>query len=149
MELLAGARIALTPRPVERRIAALEAAMLGHCPGRVRLDRLLQLRAALADMRAVGYGKTVDNLLLLGASSELYNLPIPLQSSAEFHDIFPDALTATTEYASLLAGNRAWLAWAVDDFFANGGVRGKPVFCPPTPRNCTILPRFRAWPACW
>ena len=47
MEWLAGARIALTPRPVPRREAALEAALLGHCPGRVRPERLQALTEAL------------------------------------------------------------------------------------------------------
>jgi len=140
MEWLAGARIALTPRPVERRIAALDVAMLGHCPGRVRLERLLQLPAALEDMRAVGYGKTVDDLLLPGAVSELYHLPIPLQSSAEFHDIFPDALTATTQYVSLLAGNKAWLGLAVDDFFANGGEKLWVVRIPESSGQAGFLP---------
>lgn len=139
MEWFAGARIALTPRPVERRIAALEAAMLGHCPGRVRLERLLQLPAALADMRAVGYGLAVD-ALLAGHPSELYHLPIPLQSSAEFHDIFPDALDANTEYVSLLAGKQAWLGLAVDDFFANGGEKLWVVRIPEAAGQAGFLP---------
>ncbi len=130
MEMLAGARIALTPRPLQRRDAALETALLGHCPGRVRLERLLVLNAALDDLRAAGFGTTVDALLagqmprggpLTAQVAGLYHLPLSLRSSAEFHDIFPDAATAPCEYESLLAGNRAWLAQAVDDFFANGG----------------------------
>jgi hypothetical protein len=51
----------------------------------------------------------------------LYDLPIPLASSAEFDDIFPDARTQATQYASVLAGDTAWLPLAVDDFFTNGG----------------------------
>lgn len=120
MELLAGARVALTPRPSQRREAALEAALLGHCPGRVRVSRLLALTGALDDMRAVGFGSVVDDLLR-GTPRDLYHLPIPLRSSAEFNDIFPDAAQAGTQYGSMLAGKRAWLAQAVDDFFANGG----------------------------
>ena len=120
MEWLAGARVALTPRPVPRRDAVLEVAMLGHCPGRVRLARLHDLTAALEDMRAAGLNAQVD-ALLAGEPAELYHRPIPLRASAEFHDIFPDAAAAGTGYASLLAGQGAWLAQAVDDFFANGG----------------------------
>lgn len=132
MEWLAGARIALTPRPVQRRQAALEVALLGHYPqaGRVRLARLRALSGALEDMRSVGFGVHVDAILanrmadgtaLTDRLRNLYHLPLPLHSSAEFHDIFPDARTETTAYVSLLAGNQAWLAQAVDDFFANGG----------------------------
>lgn len=130
MEWLAGARIALTPRPVQRRAAALEVAMLGHCPGRVRLQRLRALTAALEDMRGAGFGFAVDALVngnmpggapLSVRLAGLFHLPIPLHSSAEFHDIFPDAADSPTGYVSLLAGNRAWLAQAVDDFFSNGG----------------------------
>lgn len=130
MELLAGARIALTVRPVQRRAAALETAMLGHAPGRVRLTRLHALTAALEEMRAIGYGAQVEALVsgsmrdgapLNERLAGLYHLPIPLHSSAEFHDIYPDAASTATGYLSLLAGNRAWLPQAVDDFFANGG----------------------------
>jgi hypothetical protein len=130
MEWLAGARIALTPRPVQRRTAALEVAMLGHCPGRVRLERLCALTGALEDMRGAGFGPAVDALVAKKMSdgaalsvqlAELYHLPIPLHSSAEFHDIFPDATSETASYVSLLAGDLAWLAQAVDDFFINGG----------------------------
>jgi hypothetical protein len=140
MEWLAGARIALTPRPVQRREAALEVAMLGHYPNekdadgrtlreRARPERLLTMPSALDDMRAVGFGSTVDVLTDTStdrpALSEhlagLYHVPIPLHSSAEFHDIFPDSAGEKTSYVSLLAGDRAWLAQAVDDFFTNGG----------------------------
>lgn len=194
MEWFVGSRVALTPRPADRQTAALDVAMLGHCPGRVRLERLVKLTAALDDMRTIGYGEAVDKLLLIealdhvlqsnvidkivqggtvdnpvlvkslqallryktvdeitagvdellkgnvvdeikltdaacklvdkwvpGEYRTLYQLPVPLRSSAEFHDIFPDAASASTQYTSLLAGNRAWLGFAVDDFFANGG----------------------------
>lgn len=141
MELLTGARIALTPRPVQRREAALEVAMLGHYPNpknpdgsdageRARVSRLLGFPAALDDMRAAGFGVAVDELLastrpnaapLPKHRAGLFHLPIPLRSSAEFHDIFPDSSAEPAHYVSLLAGRRAWLAQAVDDFFANGG----------------------------
>jgi hypothetical protein len=130
MEWLTGARVALTPRPARRREAALEVALLGHCPGRVRLERLLALDDALDGLRSAGFGEAADLLRaarpsngggLSEALRELYHLPLPLRSSAEFHDIFPDAAAAACSYVSLLAGPEAWLAQAVDDFFANGG----------------------------
>lgn len=120
MQTLLGSRIALTPRPVRRVEAALEVAMLGHCPGRSRTARLLASPSALADMRAAGFSTTVDRLQA-GERADLYHVPVPLCAAAEFHDIFPDAATAASGYASILAGDRAWLAQAVDDFFANGG----------------------------
>lgn len=130
MELFAGERIALVPRSEPKRVPALQAAFLGHCPkgGRgVRVSRLLGMRSALELMRSAGYGLAVDRLeemnALESAAEPLYNLPIPLHSSAEFHDIFPDAAVEPTRYVSLLAGNSAWLPRAVDDFFANGGER--------------------------
>ncbi len=139
MELLAGSRIALTPRPLRRREAALEVAMLGHCPGRVRLDRLLALSSALDEMRSVGFGAAVD-ALINGTSDQLYHLPVPLHSSAEFHDIFPDAAVVETAYVSLLAGAQAWLAQSVDDFFANGGEKLWLVQIPETGRQAAFLP---------
>ena len=139
MELLVGSRIALTPRPVQRREAALEVAMLGHCPGRVRVSRLRALPGAVDAMRAVGFGEAVDELSA-GTRTDLYHLPIPLHSSAEFHDIFPDAASAPTEYISLLAGERAWLAQSVDDFFANRGEKLWVIQIPESGRQAAFLP---------
>ncbi len=96
--------------------------MLGHCPGRVRPERLLALGGALDEMRRAGFGGAVDRLRNGDAeAASLFHLPLPLHGSAEFHDIFPDAASADTAYVTLLAGRQAWLAQAVDDFFANGG----------------------------
>lgn len=129
MELLLGQRIVLSPRPQQRREPALDVALLGHCPGRARRARLLALPGILDDMRSAGLGAQAD-ALLSGREADgtpldeaLYQRPIPLRASAEFHDIFPDAARAPTRYVSLLAGSRAWLPQAVDDFFANGGTR--------------------------
>ena len=124
MQELLASRITLTPRPLQTRSAALEVAMLGHCPGRVRVARLLALHSAVADMRSAGFGEALDRLQAGNADASLQalqHIPIPLRSSAEFHDVFPDAASADTEYVSVLAGRRAWLPRCVDDFFANGG----------------------------
>lgn len=124
MQQLLASRITLTPRPVPRHDVALEVAMLGHCPGPVRLPRLLALHGALEEIRRAGFGPRLDRLLAGTAEAELqalHHLPIPLRSSAEFHDIFPTALETETTYISTLAGQQAWLPRCVDDFFANGG----------------------------
>ncbi|OZG70302.1 hypothetical protein BTA51_26645 [Hahella sp. CCB-MM4] len=126
MQELLAARVTLTPQALQPRPAALEVAMLGHCPGRVRLERLLAMPQVLAEMRASGYASHVDQLQAGTADTflqSLHHLPLPLRSSAEFHDIFPDAHANPTQYRSILAGNRAWLSPCVDDFFANGGVK--------------------------
>lgn len=124
MQQLLASRIVLTPRPLPRRNVALEVAMLGHCPGAVRVERLLALRNAVSEMRHAGYGAALDQLqagIASAALQLLQHLPIPLCSGAEFHDIFPEATSTDTDYASTLAGRRAWLPRCVDDFFANGG----------------------------
>jgi hypothetical protein len=101
--------------------------MLGHCPGSVRVARLLQRKEALEEMRRAGFGEALDALEAGRAPSDglgdLYHLPIPLRGAAELHDLFPEALEVETAYQSLLAGKRAWLPQAVEDFFANGGER--------------------------
>jgi hypothetical protein len=99
--------------------------MLGHCPGPVRLQRLLAIPSALEEMRAAGFGYAVHQLQS-GSTVEhriasLSHLPIPLRSSAEFHDIFPETASTPSKYVSVLAGDRVWLPGCVDDFFANGG----------------------------
>src|SRR5690606_8951411 len=97
-----------------------EVAMLGHCPGRVRIARLLQHPDTLNEIRQLGYNQRIDTLIKTG-DDPLTHLPIPLHSSAEFNDIFPDARTAGSRYRSVLAGDLAWLPQAVEDFFSNGG----------------------------
>ena len=123
MQDLLARRIQLTPRPQNDTVLPLEVAMLGHCPGRVRPERLLALGDALNAIRQAGYGERLSQIEMNPDSASLYHLPLPLHSASEFHDIFPDAGRKRTIYRSSLAGNLAWLAPCVDDFFANGGHR--------------------------
>lgn len=123
MQDLLARPIQLTPRPQNDSALPLEVAMLGHCPGRVRPERLLALKDALAAIRQAGFGEIIDQILTNPASASLYHLPLPLHSASEFHDIFPDAAIAPAQYRSSLAGSLAWLAPCVEDFFANGGHR--------------------------
>lgn len=128
---LMGGRVILSPRPASDRTPALEAAMLGHLPGSVRLERLRP--NARWVMRSVGLGEALDHLddLDLPRLSApevdrvraLYHLPVPLLCAAELDDLFPEARSSDTLYRSTLAGRRAWLPAVVDDFFANGGER--------------------------
>ncbi len=130
MELMGG-RVSLTPRPTQPREPELVAGMLGHLPGRVRLARLRP--GTRAAMRAAGWGEVIDHLqdpspgrlsdAELARIRALEHVPVPLESSAELDDLFPDARDLETGYHSLLAGARAWLPRAVDDYFANGGER--------------------------
>lgn len=138
-----GARIQLNPRPLVRKPAALEVGTLGHCPGRVRIERFLALTELLNEIRQAGFGSRLDKIktlvndialaranavaqkdiekLLDQLDNGISHLPIPLHSTAEFDDIFPLARTTPTYYGSSLSGARAWLPQAVDDFFTNGG----------------------------
>jgi hypothetical protein len=94
--------------------------MLGHCPGAVRVERLLRLTDAVQEIRQLGFGKRLD--ATAGGAAMLSHLPIPLRSVAEFSDIFPEAFdNRDTQYRSRLAGGGAWLPQAVQDFFDNGG----------------------------
>jgi len=143
MQELLASRIALTPRPLQPRSAVLEVAMLGHCPGTVRLPRLLSLNAALEDMRSIGYGDIIDELIAGTASTTwqaLHHIPVPLRSSAEYHDIFPDAAKLACDYVSVLAGNKAWLPNCVDDFFANGGEKLWLISIPQNQQQAGFLP---------
>ncbi len=118
MEFL-GARVHLNPRPAQQKNIALEVAMLGHCPGKVRIERLLQLTSAVREIQLAGFGSRLTQLAEEGGN--LFHLPLPLRSLAEYEDIFPQARTKDSQYESQMAGKRAWLPKAVDDFFANGG----------------------------
>lgn len=147
MELL-GARIKFNPRPARQITPALEVAMLGHSPGAVRLERFFALTDAVREIRALGYGRRLDLLLQgdndtisrEGMPSQLHHLPIPLRSWAEFDDIFPEASSAPSQYKSLLAGERAWLGQAVQDFFSNGGEKCWVVLIPEAEGRQGFLP---------
>ncbi|MDL0433524.1 hypothetical protein QPM17_20475 [Marinobacter sp. TBZ242] len=139
METLLASRIELTPRPFQNRAPVLVCGMVGHCPGRVRKERLFTLPEAVDAIRAAGFG---DRLEALKSTDEaIFHLPVPLNSSAEFHDIFPDAASASTGYHSTLAGSNAWLPGCVDDFFANGGSRLWVVAVPEDGGHEAFLPR--------
>jgi hypothetical protein len=139
MDLLGG-RFTLNPRPVARAAPALETAMLGHCPGRVRPERLARLTDAVEEIRQAGFEDRLKAMAAPGGAAD--HLPIPLLSVAEFDDIFPDARESpNTVYRSRLAGGGAWLPQAVDDFFANGGEKLWVVPVPEGAGAAGFLPR--------
>ena len=138
MEKLLASRIELTPRPSQNRAPVLVCGMVGHCPGRVRRKRLFELAEAAEAMRSAGFGDQLERLR--STEEAIFHLPIPLSASAEFHDIFPDAATASTGYRSTLAGATAWLPRCVDDFFANGGSRLWVVVVPEEAHQKGFLP---------
>ncbi len=139
MEFL-GARIKLNPRPAQRKDIELEVAMLGHCPGRIRFERLLALSETMQEIRELGFGARLDQRI--EEQAHLYHLPLPLHSYAEFEDIFPDAAQEKTRYKSRLAGEQAWLPQAVEDFFSNGGEKLWVVQVPEEAHVNGFLPHF-------
>lgn len=104
----------------------LVAAMVGHCPGKHRARELRSQQRMTEAIRRAGFA---DKLLalwhLLDADPEaepaLYDVPVPVQSFAEFQVLFPEAATEETGHQTPLGGSRAWLPAAVADFFAAGG----------------------------
>lgn len=130
MQLLADRRIELDARPTPALTPVLEAVFIGHCPPDhldVRWDRL---GGALNEIGQIGFRKQAETLRAWasGASSPgdsdadrylagLFNLPIPIYSLGQFQDIFPGVFDSATAYVSRLAGDRAWLPLAVQDFF--------------------------------
>jgi len=132
--LLADRRIALDARPAPARPAPLEVVMLGHCPpeGPARWDRVARDEPMLAEIAALGFTGEVARLRAWqrgtslpapqpGLSDDelraLQHLPLPIRSLGHYQTLFPQAFSAPTAQASRLAGNTAWLPWAVQDFF--------------------------------
>jgi hypothetical protein len=121
---LGNGRVMLDPQPRRSQTLPFAVAFLGHCPGMVRPERLR--RAARQRLAAMGFGRlwetgwqpTSD---LDRARQRLQHVPLPIASVAELYDLFPEAATAATSYASELAGGTAWLPRAVEDFFTAGG----------------------------
>jgi len=141
VELVADRRIELDARPAPAVTPVLEAVFLGHCPPEdqpARWDRLGRDPALLEEIAALGFraeaGKLRDWAARLAAGeiglagppggeneglAGLFGLPLPIYSLGQFQDLFPSAFTADTGYESRLAGRRAWLPAAVQDFFAS------------------------------
>lgn len=111
MKLL-GNHIQLNPQPASSTKPVLETALLGHCPGRVRVERLQQLPATVDAIIDAGFGERLEQAI---AQNNVDHLPIPLQSFAEFEDIFPDTKV------KIKSRYQSWLSSSVADFFANGG----------------------------
>ncbi len=124
MELLRR-RVRIEPAAAPRRRSPFEVAFVGHAPGRARLAALTPF--ARARLHELGFHELADPKLRAVATDEvadsarLHHVPLALRSATEFHELFPEALTVATRYASLLAGAIAWLPRAVEDFFRAGG----------------------------
>ncbi len=130
MQLLADHRIELDARPTPAITPVLEAVFIGHCPPDhldVRWDRLGR---ALDEIGGLGFRRQAETLRAWAAGEAapgdseadqrlagLFGLPIPLYSLGQFQDIFPGVFDSAAAYVSRLAGDRAWLPLAVQDFF--------------------------------
>lgn len=130
MELLADRRIELDARPAPAQTPVLEAVFIGHCPPDHLAVNWQRLGGALDEIGRLGFRAQADTLRAWidgaaapGANEKdellagLFGLPIPLYSLGQFQDIFPGVFDSATAYASRLAGDKAWLPLAVQDFF--------------------------------
>jgi len=118
---LADRRISLDPSPKAVQGSDLEVVFVGHCPGRCRWRRLSA--EARDEIRLLGYGRRIRLLEEESPAEEpdLFHLPLPIRSLADFEALFPDARTTPTRYTSRLAGDRAWLPVALEHFFTASG----------------------------
>lgn len=128
-------RLELRVRPAAVVESAMDVAMLGHCPGQARWWYLLESPQTVSDIIGLGFSREIRQLqewLVKGvpekpteteaALLELYRLPIPLLSLAQFQVLFPEAEQQSTQYKSQLAGDAAWLPTAIADFFQSSAV---------------------------
>jgi hypothetical protein len=130
MELLADRRIELDARPTPALIPVLETVFIGHCPPDHLVANWARLGAALDEIGGLGFRPQAERLRAWAAGESaptdsdedatlagLFNLPIPLYSLGQFQDLFPGVFDSPAAYASRLAGDRAWLPLAVQDYF--------------------------------
>lgn len=136
MELLADRRIELDARPAPAVVPVLEVVFIGHCPPDdrpARWDRLGSDARLLEEIGALGYRAQVERLRAWAAGTaapsgdgdealaRLFRLPVPVYSLGQFQDLFPGVFDGSAAYTSRLAGDRAWLPLAVQDFFDQPG----------------------------
>ncbi|HEU4583856.1 MAG TPA: hypothetical protein VFS67_36615 [Polyangiaceae bacterium] len=156
---LATRRIVLEPSPAAVAPAGeLEAFFVGHAPGGARPERLAasseELRLTRQRLGAIGFQRVLSALDRYVSRGEvptgrvnrlrvsgLYHLPLPVGSPAELRRLFPDAATTACQRTSRLAGERAWLTTAVEDFFHAGGRRAWVVVVPEDEGRAAFLPR--------
>ncbi len=130
MELLADRRIELDARPTPAQAPVLEAVFIGHCPPDHLAVNWQRLGGALDEIGRLGFRVQADTLRAWidgtaapGANERdellagLFGLPVPLYSLGQFQDIFPGVFDSAAAYVSRLAGDKAWLPLAVQDFF--------------------------------
>ncbi|HMX69331.1 MAG TPA: hypothetical protein PKA23_10065 [Accumulibacter sp.] len=134
--LLADRRIELDARPAPPAPPVLEVVMLGHCPGPpadpargAQWQRVAGDPAVLGELAELGFHRAARRLQEMlanpaGAAEPgddalraLYRLPLPVVSLSQFRVLFPFAFDTPTDYVSVLAGDRAWLPIALQDFF--------------------------------
>src|SRR5688572_19580526 len=156
---LATRRIVLEPSPAAvAQAGELEAFFVGHAPGGAKPERLAasseELRLTRQRLGAAGFQRVLaalDRYVSLGEVpsgrlnrlrvSGLYHLPLPIGSPAELRRLFPAAAATPCQRSSRLAGDRAWLTTAVEDFFHAGGRRAWVVVVPEEEGRAAFLPR--------
>lgn len=116
-------RILLEPEPELRSGIGFDVVMIGHTGAAANLAYLFTNTRMVRELENAGYVEKLQALRLQLESGEeaddLFNLPLPVQSLAEFNALFSSSpVTAETQpYASRLAGYHKWLPRAVRDFF--------------------------------
>ncbi len=134
--LLADRRIEIDARPAPPAPPVLEVVMLGHCPGPAddpargaQWQRVAGDRVLLGEIAELGFHRAARRLqeLLADPTSAaepaddalraLYRLPLPIVSLSQFRVLFPFSFETPTDHVSVLAGDRAWLPAALQDFF--------------------------------
>lgn len=130
MDRFADRRIELDARPTPALTPVLETVFIGHCPPDDLAVNWWRLGGALDEIGRLGFWRQAERLRAWttgtaepsaspddAALAGLFHLPIPLYSLGQFQDLFPGVFEQATVYASRLAGARAWLPLAVQDFF--------------------------------
>jgi hypothetical protein len=127
--------ISVAPRQAVLDVEVQQAVMIGHCPGNVNLQPLLDSEVLLNQLSLYAFAKQWQKLQFdyeqlgidLGQNNEglkqrLFNLPIPIDSLQMFQAIFPQA-HQKMRYST--QQELAWLPLGVEDFFAYQGVASK------------------------
>ena len=100
----------------------MQPVFIGHCPGKVNLNAVYDDAFLKNRLEQLGYSERVANFSESVSDEEadqLYMLPIPVRSLAQFQRLFPQA-TYGIESASEQLDTQHWLPWAIKDFFSVG-----------------------------
>ncbi len=113
----------------------MQPVFIGHCPGKANAAAVLEDAFLKNRLQQMGYSERLDSFLESDDTVEqLYMLPLPIRSLAQFQRLFPAAQLQDNTLSNGLelnadAPSEHWLPWAIKDYFNVGSGQSDDRIC--------------------